>query len=183
MRDSLPISNMRETIKVDSFTRLGQVCSGAVAPGQLPRLAGYLADAGGEVSYTFSGHLRTDPAGSQKNSIKCIIYGWFFLTDPISLEPVRHDVQIQSKLVLVKDESMLPPLELEADDEDYIVCSGEMDVLERVEEELLLDLPVTAISVTAAGKARTGNSSASVAAPTAVKKNSAFAKLAELKKK
>lgn len=183
MRDSLPKSTMRETIKVDSFTRLGHVCSGTVAPRELPRLAEYLPEAGGEVSYTFTGRLTTDASGSQKNSIKCIIYGWFFLTDPVSLEPVRHDLQIESTLVLVKDESMLPPLELEAEDEDHIVCAGEMDVLERVEEEVLLDLPITAISVTVAGKVRTGNCPASVPAPTAVKKNSAFAKLAELKKK
>lgn len=186
MRDRLPMMHMHQTIKVDSFTRLKHVCSGTVSPAALPRLTGYLASEDGEVSYAFTGNTRTDASGSQKNSIKCIIYGWFFLTDPNSLEPVRHDLQIESTLVVVKEESMLPPLDLETDDEDYIVCAGEMDLLERMEEEILLDLPATAIQSgpsAAARKVAVKGNKASSAVPAVTKKNSPFAKLAELKKK
>jgi hypothetical protein len=176
---------MRVTIKVDNFIRLKQSHTGTVIPARLPRLSSYLAGDAGEIHYSFSGRSRSDAAGSQKNSIKCIIYGWFFLIDPISLEAVRHDLQIESTLVVVKDESMLPPLELEADDEDYIVCDGEMDVLERVEEEILLDLPAAAIHAAVAvapGKAA-GKVAGPSLGPATTRKNSPFAKLAELKKK
>lgn len=176
---------MEVTLKLDSFTRLKQSCAGSLAPGSLVRLANYLAGDEGEIHYVFSGNRQSDAAGSQKNSIKCIIYGWFFLIDPVTLEPVRHDLQIESTLVVVKDESMLPPLELEADDEDYIVCDGEMNVLERVEEEILLDLPATAISSAVMGKSRktAAMGARPSSAPAAIKKNSPFARLAELKKK
>lgn len=185
MRGHMRSAYMEATLKVDSFTRLKQSCAGSVEPANLRRLAGYLQGDEGEIHYVFTGNRVSDAAGSQRNSIKCIIYGWFFLIDPVTLEPVRHDLQIESTLVVVKDESMLPPLDMEADDEDFIVCDGEMDVLERVEEEILLDLPVTAIRSAVTGKSgKTVVAGARPSsAPAATKKNSPFAKLAELKKK
>ena len=132
---------MSELIQIDRFTRLNQSVSGKFAPEQLPRLAAYLAGRDGEINYLLAGQQTSDAAGSQKRSVKCIISGWFLLVDPVTLLPSCHELAIESKLVLVRDETELPPLELESDDEDYVVCGNEMDVLATVEEEVLLDLP------------------------------------------
>jgi uncharacterized protein len=172
---------MSETIQVDRFTRLKQTVSGKFLPVQLPRLAEYLAGEEGELNYSLTGQQTSDAAGSQKRSVKCIISGWFLLFDPVTLQPSRHELAIESKLTLVRDETELPPLELELDDEDYVVCGGEMDVLAVIEEEVLLDLP----AAQAVGIATSGQKPAKQAAPATApgKKISPFAKLAELKKK
>jgi uncharacterized protein len=183
---------MNTPISVDRFTRQKQTISGAFAPREFERLAEFLAGDDGEIQYLLAGNVETDAAGSLKRRIKCIISGWFFLADPVTLKPVRHDINIESRLVLVASEADLPPLEMEADDEDYIVCGSELDAKERVEEEILLDLPGAYSAVTgqavmvpqsAKGKVETKVAGRTVAALPPVTKISPFAKLADLKKK
>jgi uncharacterized metal-binding protein YceD (DUF177 family) len=176
---------MSAIIQVERFTRQRQSISGSYAPGQLRRLAEYLAGAEGEILFTLAGHEDTDISGSQKRRIKCIISGWFLVADPGNLKPARHDFAIESNLVVVRDESGLPPLELESEDEDYIVCTSEMNVMERIEEEILLDLPsALAMQPKQVGKLAvfsTSNADMADNAPNA--RISPFARLAALKKK
>lgn len=176
---------MSEFIAIDRFTRLKQSVSGKFLPGELPRLAEFLAGQDGEISYLMSGQLTSDVAGSQKRRVKCIISGWFLLVDPIDLQPVRHELAIESKLVLVNDESELPPLELESEDEDYVVCGAEVEIRAMIEEEVLLDLPVASVGGAATVSATPARPKMTAKAPATApgKKISPFAKLAELKKK
>jgi len=176
---------MSGVIQVDRFTRQNQSISGKFLPADLPRLAEYLAGDGGEIVYSLQGSRISDQAGSQKHCIKCIISGWFLLADPGTLKPTRHEFAIDSKLILVGSEADLPPLEMESDDEDYVVCGNELDVLERVEEEILLDLPAAfGGQMSAPGKTAVPSRAPAQAGRVAVTgKISPFAKLAELKKK
>lgn len=185
---------MSKTINVDRFTRLKQSVTGKLAPAELPRLAQFLADEDGEISYTMTGNLAVDPAGGQERRVKCIIYGWFLLSDPVTLAPTRHSLDIASSLILVHDETELPPLEMESEDEDYIVCGSELDIAERVEEEILLNLPANAVnrsemfapgsaSSTGGGIGRVKTKVTADAQTAEGKKISPFAKLAGLKKK
>ncbi len=177
---------MSDVILIDRFTRQNMTVSGRFSPQELPRLAEYLAGSDGEIVYSLTGSLSTDLTGSQKRSIKCIISGWFLLADPVTSQAMRHECGIGSRLVVVGAESELPPLEMESDDEDYIVCGADLNVMERVEEEILLDLP-------AAFGGQIGPVSGPTALPNTVTratipgavagKISPFAKLAELKKK
>ena len=180
-------------INIDRFTRLKQVVSGKIVPQELPRLAEFLAGSAGEITYSLSGCLVVDPVGSQERHVKCIIYGWFLLSDPVTLSAIRHTLDISSSLILVKDESGLPPLEMESENIDYVVCGPEMDVLDRVEEEILLSLPAQAVNRREMLASQVENTRGEVAmaektakmpqADAAVgKKISPFAKLAELKK-
>ncbi|MEO8102306.1 MAG: hypothetical protein ABI790_07255 [Betaproteobacteria bacterium] len=175
---------MPDAIHVERFTRQGQSVSGQFSPQTLPRLAEYLASEEGEIHYSLSGSVSTDVTGSQKRRLKCIISGWFSLADPNTLKPLRYALAIESKLVLVHDESKLPPLEMESDDEDYIVCGSELDVRDRVEEEILLDLPSAfggQMGPVAVAPAKSGaNKGKSGVIPGKI---SPFARLAELKKK
>lgn len=140
---------MSLTINTDRFTRLNQSISGTFLPHELAGLTEYLAGEGGEINFSLSGALSVDQSGSPERRIKCIIYGWFSLIDPVTLAVVRHTLDINSSLVLVEDESGLPPLELESENEDYIVCGTNMVVAQRVEEEILLSLPAQTVSYTA----------------------------------
>ena len=179
---------MSETIHIERFTRQEKSISGRYAPAQLDRLADYLAGEDGEIRYTFSGSEATDPAGGQKRRVKCIISGWFLVLDPDTYKPVRHDLNIESRLVVVRDESELPPLELESTDEDYVICTTEMNVMERVEEEILLDLPSSLIrgggeSGKAVKSATSVKPDASALGSATSARVSPFARLVELKKK
>jgi uncharacterized metal-binding protein YceD (DUF177 family) len=103
-------------------------------------------------------------------------------------------MDISSSLILVDDESALPPLEMESENEDYIVCGASMIVAERVEEEILLNLPAQAVNRSEALGSRQASTTGSTAklVRTSIAsesilaggdKISPFAKLAKLKKK
>jgi uncharacterized protein len=108
--------------------------------------------------------------------VSCIIEGFVFLTCQSTLEAFRHPISIDDRLVLVDDESALPPIEEESDAEDYLVAEEPMRVLELVEDAVLLAIPMVPRrpgfeESQAAGKAERGRG------------DSPFAALASLKKK
>ena len=111
---------------------------GTVAPGDLERLAESLANGKGELRYRVS--ARRDP--QRRTVLSCIIEGFVFLTCQSSLDTFRHPVSIDDRLVLVDDESRLPPMQEESDTEDYLVVDGPLDVLELVEDAVILALPM-----------------------------------------
>ena len=111
---------------------------GTIKPGALPRLAESLANGKGELRYRISARL--DP--QRRQVVSCIIEGFVFLTCQSSLDTFRHPVSIDDRLVLVGDESRLPPLEQESDAEDYLVVDGPLDVFELVEDAVILALPM-----------------------------------------
>ena len=184
---------MSLTINIDRFTRLKQSIAGKFSPQDLSGLVEYLAGGEGEINYSITGNLAVDLAGSQKRQVKCIIRGWFLLSDPVTLAAVRHMVDISSLLILVNDETELPPLEMESENEDFIVCGAKMDVAERIEEEILLSLPAHAVNrremiesrvERAQGGGKLALNTIVSKAPVAEgNKIFPFAKLAELKKK
>ena len=152
---------MSTKLLLDRFTNQSQKVSGTLIPASLARLKPFLANPldatalldgveeskkAGEIHYTLSGHVTTDAAGRRTRRVKCIISGWFLLSDPTTFAPEPYELGITSTLVLVNNESELPPLEEEAEDEDYVALGEELDVEELIEEEILLDLPFWAIA-------------------------------------
>jgi uncharacterized protein len=185
-------ANRDITVSADRLTRLNETVEGSVSLTQLPDLVDFLASEKGEIHYRFVGKLLTDQLARQKRVVKCIISGWFEVSDRVSLLPTRFDLAIDSTLVLVESESALPPLEEEADDEDYVVCGAEFDVLARIQEEILLALPAaTPRKMSKAeneAEKRANPRSKSLASPTIdemtdQKLVSPFAKLAALKRR
>jgi uncharacterized metal-binding protein YceD (DUF177 family) len=186
---------MSSKLNLERFTRQQQSISGDFEPMKLLRLKPFLAGIGGEIQYTVAGSEAADPSGRRIRRLKCIISGWFLVADPESLEPQHYDLSIKSSLVLVDEESELPPLEDELPDEDYVALGQEIEIQELVEEEILLDLPLWAIAVEKQSKAKkaVGGKAKSAAnvdvtdvdviqAPAlAEKKVSPFSKLAVLK--
>src|SRR5260221_12391039 len=104
----------------------------------LPRLEETLANADCELDYRVTARLDRQ----RRKVVSCIIEGFVFLTCQSSLEAFRHAISIDDRLVLVDDESQLPPIEEEGDAEDYLVADGPLDVLDLVEDAVLLALPM-----------------------------------------
>jgi len=127
---------------------------GELAPGDLPRLRELVASPEGSLRFQVSARL--DP--QRRKLVSCIIKGFAQLTCQSSMEVFRHDIDVSERLVLVDDESGLPPIETESEEEDYVVADGPLDVRGLVEDAVILALPMiprkpdVAISV-AAGKA------------------------------
>jgi hypothetical protein len=138
---------MSSKLNLERFTRQQQTISGDFEPMRLSRLKPFLAGKEGEIRYTVAGSEAADPSGRRVRRLKCIILGWFLVTDPESLEPQHYDLSIKSSLVLVDEESQLPPLEEELPDEDYVALGQEIELQDLIEEEILLDLPLWAIAV------------------------------------
>ncbi|MCA2998851.1 MAG: DUF177 domain-containing protein [Rhodocyclaceae bacterium] len=131
------------SVSVDRLTRLKQVVEGEFAPLELPELADFLASPNGQVRYRITGNSLPDQSGRQQKRLQCIISGWFDVMDPVTLAPSRFELDIDSRVVVVASEDALPPLEDEADDEDYIVCGQDFDLKAHVQEEVLLAIPTT----------------------------------------
>jgi len=111
--------------------------------------------------------------------VSCIIEGFVFLTCQATLDTFRHPVSIDDRLVLVGDESSLPPIGEESDTEDYLVAGGPIEVRELVEDAVILALPMVPRKPGLAGKPGSEKGKAGAPAPD---DGSPFAKLANLKK-
>ena len=134
----MPRRSKSQLIDPDRLSSKPIVIEGTAAPGDLPRLAESLANGEGELRYRVSAQLD----GQRRKVASCIIDGFVFLTCRASLDTFRHPVSIDDRLVLVEDESRLPPIEEESDTEDYLVVDEPLDVLELVEEAVILALPM-----------------------------------------
>ena len=156
-------------IHLDRLSERPTVWEGTFVPADLERLEDSLADDRGELDYRITAQL--DP--QRRKVVSCIIKGFVFLTCQTTLEAFRHEISVRDQLVLVDSEEMLPAIEEESDAEDYMVADGPIDVLDLVEEEVLLALPMV--------PRRPGV--AKVDKPAAAKPESPFAALASLRKK
>src|SRR3954471_12666761 len=156
-----------------------QVLEGTFTPADLERLEDSLANDQGELRYRIAAHL--DP--QRRKVVSCIIEGFVFLTCQVSLEAFRHAVEIHDRLILVEDESQLPPVEAESETEDHLVADGPLDIRDLVEDAVLLSLPMMPRKpgLEAAGEAK-GGPGAEGTAPRE-EKSSPFAALAGLKRK
>ena len=143
---------------------------GRFKPAELERLEDSVANGDGELRYRITAAL--DP--HRRKVVSCIIEGFVFLTCQSSLEVFRHDVAIADKLVLVDDESQLPPMEEESETEDYLVAGEPLDIRDLVEDAVLLALPMM--------PRKPGVAEAAPERGEAAKEPSAFAALAGLKK-
>ena len=125
-------------IDPERLTAQPQVLEGIFHPADLERLEDTLANQDGELRYLVSAQL--DP--HRRKVVSCIIEGFVFLTCQVSLEPFRHDVAIHDRLILVEDDSKLPPVEAESETEDYLVADEPLDIRDLVEDAVLLSLPM-----------------------------------------
>jgi uncharacterized protein len=164
-------------IRTDRLSAKPLVFKGTFVPADLERLQNELADDRGELRYEVSASL--DP--QRRQMVSCIIEGFVFLICQNSLEAFRHEIAIHDRLVLVDDESRLPPVEEESDTEDYVVADGQLDIRDLVEDAVLLSLPMVPRKPGVEGGVKAGAAAGMDDGPQA--RQSPFSALASLKKK
>jgi uncharacterized protein len=120
------------------LTSQPRLLEGTFKPSELERLEDSLASGEGELHYRITAGLD----GQRRKVVSCIIKGFVFLTCQTSLEAFRHEISVDDRLVLVDEESQLPPVEEENDTEDYLVADEPLDIRDLVEDAVLLALPM-----------------------------------------
>jgi uncharacterized protein len=129
-------------VNTDTFTRLEKKVEGRVEPASLSRLREALFSPDGEINYRIEGRVVTGPDGSRQPRLQCTIKGWVTLQCQATLKALRHDLNNYSRMILVAREEELPPLEEEAENENYIVAGPELDLTALLEDEVILNLPM-----------------------------------------
>jgi uncharacterized protein len=120
------------------FARQGRRQAGKVRLVSLPRLAGVLADDGGEIDCEVLGEL--DREGNAFLVMR--LDGEVGLRCQRCLETLVVPLRITSRLLLVPPGRQWPDEELAEDDYDAVEAGKEMALLPMIEEEVLLALPI-----------------------------------------
>lgn len=126
-------------IDVREFAQSNGRLAGTVAAASLARLSELLTDDGGTVTYGISGRLDDD--GSPRLLID--VSSRFAVRCQRCLGPVLQEVAARRELRFVADPSLLPEVADEAADVDELPTPAAMRVLDWVEEEILLALPIS----------------------------------------
>jgi uncharacterized protein len=119
------------------FARKSLEIRDTIAHSDLQRAKDLLANETESLNWRLSGEIGAD----KKARLHLRITGNVGVPCQRCLEPMLYALNIGSEFILVKDESEIPPEEVDIEDHDYIVADAEMDVLQLVEDEILLALP------------------------------------------
>lgn len=133
---------MTEQVLIDSldFVRNTQVLRGKIAVASLPRIQDVLFAGDSMLEYTLSGD--TDKQG--RPFLHCEVNGVLQLRCQRCLEAMDYTVGVKSDLMLVKDEALLAEINEDENDEvDAILADPHLDVFALIEDEILLDLPMS----------------------------------------
>ena len=121
-----------------SFARTSKSLQGKIALGALTRARDYFIATDGEIVFQLHGSL------DQRKQPQLILTlsGDVMLTCQRCLQPLSHRLESTRGLKLVKDDAALPPLDEEQDDIDVIVADPRLNVLELIEDEIILSIPL-----------------------------------------
>jgi len=128
----------RLVIDVDVIAQASSHLRGRVAAEQFRRLHKVLSGTSGWVDYAVRG--RIDPHGRPCLSIE--LSGGLDLVCQRCLGAVSHAVNVRRELRILADASLLPEVADEKADVDEVYGVERIDVLEWVEDEVLLSLPI-----------------------------------------
>lgn len=139
------------TVDGFEFCRLGQQLSGATPVSAFGRLVEEANDGSGEIRWSFAGSRH--PKGSPQLVMR--VEGAVNLICQRCLSPFAHPVSSEAVLVLARDEAQADEVEESLDDDsiDVIVGSSTQDLLQLVEDEVLLSIPLSPRHETCPGDA------------------------------
>lgn len=137
------LRNLAEAV-VDSlkFAAEGDCISGKLRLSGLPRLHDVLTGRDGWLDCELSGCCVTDAGGLRKSFLHLRVSGRLDMQCQRCLNDVSVECVVDSRLLLVPDGAAWPEDELETDEYDALPASRELSVLDLVEEEVLLALPI-----------------------------------------
>lgn len=121
-----------------AFARDARVLEGTQALAGLGRLHDLLAEVSGEVVWRLEG-FKGDLG---EPLLHLTVGGYIPLACQRCLEAIPFELEVDTLLELVPASADLSQDELEDDSRDFLPVEKELDVLELVEDEILLSLPV-----------------------------------------
>jgi len=129
--------NARPLIDSLYFARNGKQISGEAQLADLPRLHDLLESTQGTLSYVIRGSV-----DKQDNPVLNLgVVGHCRLMCQRCLQGMDHSIHLEARLVL-REQAELDVLEDEDDEFDSILADAKLDVLDLLEEEILLSLPI-----------------------------------------
>ncbi len=128
----------RFVINLLDFVRDSGIHHGKIPLAELKRLQDYLFDNTNELIYTVSGRLNKDSKPTLQISIK----GEINLYCQRCLDKMIHTIDLETNLLLVESEAELCQHD-EEDSIDAILATPNIDVWVLVEDEIILNLPMT----------------------------------------
>ncbi len=166
---------MSEQAVVDNleFARRGALLQGEVAVAELERLRDFLLSSQGVIKYTLSG----ETGAKGEPLLECGIEGGLVLQCQRCLEALEYPLHIVSMLKVVEGATQFDDAGDEDEGVDSIPASPEMDVLALIEEEILLNLPMSPLHAPEVCRGQ------GVAKPASEERTNPFGALAALKGK
>jgi len=131
-------NNQRIVINNIEFAQKALETHGTIPVLQFSRLVDLLNDGNGQVAWALHGGKDIDGAVY----LQLQVTGSLNVICQRCLQAMQYPLAIDVHYLLVQNESELPAPEEEGDDADYLLFQTEMSVLELVEDELLLTLPI-----------------------------------------
>lgn len=131
---------MTEQTSIDGldFARKSSEIRGTIAVFDFSRLKDQLFSPDGEVHYALTGGRGEE--GSPQLALR--LSGKISLVCQRCLGSLEFDLDNDAVFFLVPDESHLPAPEDEREDVEYLVADAPIDVVELIEDEVLLSLPL-----------------------------------------
>lgn len=120
------------------FAREGRVLEGMLPLAALERLHDLVVEVAGEVHF----RLRGFKGSRGEPMLEVQVSGTVPLACQRCLQAISFDLEVDNRLELVPEGADLSQDELEDDTRDFLPVVRELDVLELVEDEILLSLPV-----------------------------------------
>jgi uncharacterized protein len=120
------------------FAQKALAIHGIIAISQCSRLRDVLMSSEGVLDYRLIGG--SDQDGRLR--LQLYVHGGLQLSCQRCLEPFKFELNIASNFFIVPDESATPSSEAGADDGDYLVAETQMQVINLIEDEILLALPL-----------------------------------------
>lgn len=161
----------RPVVDSADFARRGSTLSGEVPVAELARLREAVSEYTGRVAYTLSGLV--DAQG--KPTLRLVVKAQLTVRCQRCLAPLEWTVESDRWFVLVENPDTAADILEEGDAVEHILADPHLAVLDLVEEEVLLGLPIAAMHPP--GSCRFAGSASDDAA-----QSSPFRALAELKR-
>lgn len=129
---------MNHVINSFDFARKALEIHDTILVSQFSRLSGLLASDEGVLDFQLKGSINAE----SRPGLELQVQGALMLSCQRCLEPFEFKLDIASSFILVADENALPSEEDEPEDPDYLVGDAHMQIIDLIEDEVLLALPL-----------------------------------------
>lgn len=135
-------AGQRGVIDTGEFTRSDGRLEGVESPEQFERLDDLLYDLDGRIAWQVSGHRLAQADGSRQPWLKLVLHAELDLECTRCLQQLPVVLDETRDFLLVSDEALAARVDSVDDDHDVLVGSQEFDLLELVEDETIMLLPL-----------------------------------------